>query len=79
MLVLDLGIREVAEQFADRGVLAAGSGAAVEALGLGLHAFREVAHCIEAEGLHLPDRLVRMKPRTSWRRISGMCSPNFSR
>ena len=58
VLVLHLGLGQVAEQFAHRDVLAARGGAAVELLGLGFHAFGEVAHFVEVQRIDLPDRLV---------------------
>ncbi len=58
VFVLHLGLGQVAEQLADRDVLAARRGAAVELLGLGFHALGEVAHLVEVQRLDLPDRLV---------------------
>ena len=60
--MLALGLGQVAEQLADRGVLAALGGAFVEAPGLQLDHHRIVAHCVEAELLGQPDRARRTKP-----------------
>ena len=79
VLVLDLGLGEVAEQLADRRVARALDGEAIEALGVVLHLGGAVAHRVDAERAELPDRLARRCSRLmSWRRISGMCSPNLA-
>ena len=58
MFVFDFGLGQVAEKLANRHVLAAGGGTAVELLRLGFHALGKVAHLVEIQRQDLPDRLV---------------------
>ena len=59
LVVLLLGLGEVAEQLADRGVGCARQGLPVEAGRGALHFARVRAHGLEAQGPHLPHRLRR--------------------
>ena len=58
VFVPHFGVGEIAEQLANRHVFAAGGGAAVEELGLPLHAFGHVADGVELQRLDLPNRLM---------------------
>ena len=59
LVVLVLGLGEVAEQLADRRVGRAGQGLTVEARRGALHVVSARARRFEAERLHLPNRLLR--------------------
>ena len=64
---------------AHAGILRSGGGLLVEAAGFGFHGAGLSADVVEAQRLHQPTGLRWTKPLTSWRRISGMWSPNFCR
>ena len=57
MLVLDLGLGEIAEQLADRRVARALDREAVETLGVALHLGGAIARRVDPERAELPDRL----------------------
>ena len=59
LVVLVLGLGEVAEQLADRRVGRAGQSLTVEARRGALHVVSVLARCFEAERLHLPNRFLR--------------------
>ncbi len=57
-LVLAFDLGELEQEFPGRGVARGVGGAAVEALGLELHVLGELAHLVEIELRHQPERLL---------------------